>query len=126
MRYQKDGIEVVLEKGYTDGYHWVIVSYGTHPCAYVGLPKGHKFYGVHYDNIPINTHGGLTFSDNELKINEPEIKVWWIGWDYSHAGDYVGYTMMISNYKSYGEEKKWTTKEIKDDIMSVITQIKRI
>jgi hypothetical protein len=45
-------------------------------CGYVTVPKKHHYYGLSYNNVPANVHGGLTFSD-EGKF----------GFDCAHAGD---------------------------------------
>lgn len=34
-----------------------------HWCGYVGVPKGHPAYGKGYDDVDVQVHGGLTFSD---------------------------------------------------------------
>jgi len=34
--------------------------------GYVALPKGHPCYGKGYDNIDVEVHGGLTFSERLL------------------------------------------------------------
>lgn len=48
--------------------------------GYIHLPKGHPWYGMHYDHIPADVHGGLTFS-------EEEDGYWVIGFDTGHYGD---------------------------------------
>lgn len=35
-------------------------------CGYVLLPKKHKYYGKDYDEIDIDVHGGLNYSDDCL------------------------------------------------------------
>lgn len=74
--------------------------------GYILIPKNHPFYKIHYDDIHINIHGGLTFSDefnseNFLKwINNRELVgdvtlenfdkfegYWIIGFDCAHFGD---------------------------------------
>lgn len=55
--------------------------FGGHLCGYVKIPKEHPFYGKDYDDINIDTHGGLTFGE----INEEH----WIGYDCGHSGDYI-------------------------------------
>lgn len=63
-----------------------------HRCGYVGVPKGHKFYGKDYMDVEdkIDCHGGLTFSsryeDTTYPLKEPN-DYWWFGWDYGHYGD---------------------------------------
>lgn len=45
--------------------------------GYVRLPDGHPWLGLHYDNIPADVHGGLTYAEGN-----------WIGFDTGHAFDY--------------------------------------
>lgn len=75
-------------------------------CGYVLLPFDHPFYGIDYDHIDINVHGGLTFGckfavENFLEwIKDREIcgdvtldnfeklnNYWIIGFDTNHYGD---------------------------------------
>lgn len=57
-------------------------------CGYVGIPKGHKFWGMEYDShdelsdIGNNVHGGLTYSQPE---NDG---YWYFGFDTAHADDF--------------------------------------
>lgn len=68
-------------------------------CGYVGIPKGHPYYGRHYDEVPVEAHGGLTFGDY-CRVDSPEDSsichvpgpgepddVYWLGFDCAHAGD---------------------------------------
>lgn len=84
-------------------------------CGYVGVPKGHPFFGLGYneraqkcddeycyEHTPealLEVHGGITYSDECQKgpeaiaichIPEPgqSDHVWWFGWDAAHAGDW--------------------------------------
>jgi hypothetical protein len=58
-------------------------------CGYVGVPNGHRFWGMHYDEdepdlmaISREVHGGLTFAGGE--------KGWWFfGFDTAHADDFA-------------------------------------
>ena len=59
----------VLHKGNWKGYDFFILSIGTHPTAYVRIPKEHKYYRKHYDRINIDCHYGLTFSDKDFHFN---------------------------------------------------------
>ena len=62
-------------------------------CGYVGLPPGFWRYGVAYDHLPLDVHGGLTFSDqcHGLICHTPEPgepdHVWWLGFDCLHYRD---------------------------------------
>lgn len=160
MKYQKEMFTKVLAKGTRDGFRWCIVNYGTHPCAYVAIPKNHPLYGKSYSQhcdclmplrkkvleqpigkrgiIPVfcwdgetasmdvifNVHGGITYSAKDLVYNPIMIEdVWWIGWDYSHAGDYFGY---FDKDEQRSKDKKWTTEEIKREVMDLIRQLKKV
>jgi hypothetical protein len=46
-------------------------------CGYVTVPKKHHYYGLGYNDVMANVHGGLTFSDGKGKF----------GFDCAHAGD---------------------------------------
>mgnify|MGYP001032403433 CR=1 FL=1 len=53
-------------------------------------------------------HGGLTYSRDFLWISkERKLQGWFIGWDYAHYGDYVGYELMFPKEFKIREEKKW-------------------
>lgn len=68
-------------------------------CGYVGVFAGHPFFGLDYNDIPVEVHGGLTFADrcdpseDETGVchfpepGEPD-NVWWFGFDCGHAFDF--------------------------------------
>jgi hypothetical protein len=59
---------------------------GMHRCGYVRLPSGHPAWGLSYDNIDVDVHGGLTFCDLEPCIEE-DGQGYWVGFDCRHAYD---------------------------------------
>ena len=126
MVYQTERkIELLCKSEYKD-YKYYILNLGTHPTAYIEIPEGNKLYGKDYDEIydmgyDIDIHGGLTYSDDELM--GIKIKNWFIGWDYAHFGDYVGYQELFSSNLLMNEEKKWTTEEIIKECKHAIDQI---
>ena len=63
---------------------------------------------------------GLTYSEDYLTgIKENS---WFIGWDYGHFGDYMGYQVKLPvDFSMY--DKKWTTEEIFEEVKDVINQI---
>ena len=111
----------ILDDGNYKGYNYVIVNYGMHPCAYIEIPKGHRFYEKDYEEIDLDCHGGLTFSDfRDFGFGEK----YYIGWDYAHLGDYIGARSFPSfNEYAGGTDKRWTTAEILDEVREVIEQI---
>lgn len=129
MVYSKySGIEI-LDKGKYKNYDYIIISLGTHPCAYVKVLENHPYYNKEYNECDIQCHGGLTYSENFL-IAYPckEDGVWWLGWDYAHAGDYTelmfkrGNTGIVIKTNESGLIKH-TTKEIQQDCFNVIEQL---
>lgn len=116
----------LLVSGECLGYKYWIMNFGTHPVAYVEIPKNHKLYGERRYSIDIDVHGGITYTSPELYIAPyEEIKdSWFIGWDYGHAGDYLGWFAEFGYYTP--EYKKWTTKEIQQDVFNVCKQLKEL
>lgn len=122
------GNTVILDRGMYSGYRYVIVSYGSHPCAYVEIPKRHPYYKLGYHGEVENTidvHGGITF-DGSLHFKKmPEAaKRYYIGWDYAHCGDYTYYENVKSVFVE--DSKKWTVKMIQEDVKNVIEQLLKI
>lgn len=123
MKYQFDRKIEVLDTGYCLGLLYYILNLGTHPTAYIKIPKNHKYYKKEYDEIDIDVHGGLTYSKEHLWISETErIEGWFIGWDYAHYMDYAGYEEKLpTNVRTGG--KKWTTEEIFKEVKEACYQI---
>ena len=59
--YMENGQEVIeiLDEGIYKSFHYVIVSYGTHPCAYIEIPKDNV--SDEDKLIDIDCHGGITY-----------------------------------------------------------------
>ena len=133
MIYGKDSKCEILHRGQYKGYSFLILSYGTHPCAYVRVPKHHRFYQKHYDAIDINCHGGLTYAGTSVIGKTPVSMIlieqdgWWIGWDYAHCNDYAGYYKLLPEHMqaNHTKDKKWTTQEIYEEVMNVIDQTRQ-
>ena len=110
---------IVLEQNTYQGYEYVVVSYGGHPCAYVRIPENHPLYNDvvndGHDYLNISCHGGLTFDGTPICVTDG----YWIGWDYAHYGDYIGYADTTFNVES----KKWSTEEMIDECIDVIGQL---
>lgn len=127
MLYKPEFIQggETLHEGEYMGYEFAIVSYGFHPCAYVGVPKGSKFFKKYYEHRSLSkvsgkAHGGLTYS--RMGVNGRMKDKWVLGWDYTHAGDFSGGLAMFAFY-GFWEGKHWTTEEIYEHVKSVIDEI---
>lgn len=114
MIYSKDNKIELLYNSIYEGVHFYIISYGTHPCAYIEVPRNHPYYGKGYlelDKIFI-VHGGFTYAKDFLRLSNGVklVSSWFLGWDYAHLGDYMGFyeDSRIKNELL----KKWTVEEI--------------
>lgn len=124
MKYQISRKREILDNGKYLGYEYFIMSFGVFPAAYVKIPKKHPYFGKNYNLMDIYVHGGLTYSNSKLWISKVDVKSgWFIGWDYAHLGDFCGFEEML-DFSS--DEKKWTTEEIKEEVLEVCKQLKRM
>lgn len=81
-----DGV-IIEKQGEFNNFPYVISFCNLgHRCGYVGLPKGHKYYGLRESEIHLNCHGGITYANNEL-LNIDADNTWWIGFDCGHYPD---------------------------------------
>lgn len=75
LKIQNEKTQKVIPDFYIDRGHF---------NGYVALCKGHKYYGKKYDDIYVEVHGGLTFSEKVQYQNEI---YWVVGFDTAHAND---------------------------------------
>jgi len=116
----------ILYDGWEKGIRIMILSLETHPCAYVGIPESHPVAGWDYDALSfIECHGGFTFSERGDGIYLPE-GFWWYGWDYAHAGDWMGYYTEKDKKGAFRDCKKRTTEEIYREACSVAYQLRNL
>lgn len=66
-------------------------------CGYVGIPKNNKYYKKKYDDIQVDCHGGLTYSEGKL-FGQEDKDVWWIGFDCGHFIDGFDSETFYSHY----------------------------
>ncbi len=118
---------IILANGKYKGYEYWILNLGVHPTAYVRVPHEHKYHMKHYDEIPIECHYGLTYSEPYLYLGNNDYAIGSIiGWDYAHYGDYCGYDELVLECLMNYHTKKWSTKEIFEEVKSVIRQLEAI
>ena len=110
----------MLADGEYKGFHFYVLNLGTHPCAYVDV-TGSDLNGTDYSDIDVECHCGLTYSREYLATVDK--KGWFIGWDYAHFCDFIGYELEkpIDIRRTNG--KRWTTAEIVNECKQVIDQI---
>ena len=104
--------------GFYRGFHFYVLTMGSHPCAYVDV--GHSEFLAD----EIYCHGGITYGSNKL-ATVPE-KSYFIGWDYAHYNDFLVFNDRLA--KEYGEPyraHKYTLSEIVKECANVIDQIRK-
>lgn len=110
---------IVLNEGIYRGHSFAVLNLGTHPTAYVEC----KLDDVEdYDDTcfwDITVHGGLTYFGKAYWDEEDSKK--YVGWDYAHWLDWMGYESDRDNI-ACGNEKH-TTAEMTNDCYSVIDQL---
>lgn len=116
----------ILQSGIYQGYSYKVISYGTHPCCYVEIPKGNILFKKDYlqeELRGINCHGGITFSDFR---DFGKGSKWYIGWDYNRLRDFNGiYLMPELQEFGHSKDKKWKTYELVQDCKKVIEQLNK-
>lgn len=75
--------------------------------GYVRIIEGHPFYDKGYENIPVNVHGGLTFSEH-IMDNEKWSDGYWVGFDTAHYGD---------------NQTNWTLNMVMEETKDLLRQV---
>jgi hypothetical protein len=86
--------------------------------GYVGVPESHSLYGKDYNDIDINCHGGLTYSNFGDGKFLP-IGYYWFGWDYAHSSDK---TFSNFDFEIYGHG--YAPDEVEKEVREVLDQFK--
>lgn len=123
IEMSKDPTGTIYEDWFDEGVRCLIMRGPSALCAYLGVPIDHPLAGRGYDSIPLDCHGGLTFS----RAGEGSYPkgFWWFGWDYGHCDDRSFYDLdRKTNFNRGGHE--WTVDEVKREIESVLYNFKRL
>ena len=80
--------ELVISEGEYLGFEWVTVrnTMGFR-CGYVKVDKGHPWYGLRYDDVDADVHGGITFAEEDVPCGKGEDDGYWVGFDCGHICD---------------------------------------
>lgn len=105
-------------------------------CGYVGVPQGHAVHKLDYDHgalYDIETHGGLTFSDECQPTDDPSEhvchipepgqpdNVWWFGFDCAHSGDITPKYNAMSTYDRSMFTDGFDTYKTADYVVNCVT-----
>jgi len=110
----KDKTGTIYHDEMRDGIRFIVLRGPAALCAYAGIPLAHPLARFHYEDLAVDAHGGLTFSnagDGKLRPKG----FWWYGWDYGHCDDCAFYYLEYPELQSLANGKKWTVKEAVDD-----------
>ena len=110
---------------FEDGLRFLIMRGPCHLCAYIGIPISHPLSGYDYESLPVQAHGGLTFSKKGVgKLLEG---YWWYGWDYGHCDDYMISKHYSPEYSEFNEKmKKWDVTEVENDSWETLDDFKKL
>lgn len=113
MVYSKEHKRELLDRGIYNNHEYFVISFGTHPCAYIKLNGENRKFA---DGVIC--HGGVTYNEPYLKLSEDEtLQGDFIGWDYAHCGDFLGFD------EEWCGGDKYTTQEIVYDCQRVIDEL---
>lgn len=112
MEYKYKREMTILDSGVYHNRKYFIISLGTHPCAYVEFHHEFEREGDLWRETPC--HGSITYDDYAYWDKNDE--TYYIGWDYAHFGDYLPYEVC---------GKRWTTKEILENVKEVIDYLNK-
>lgn len=115
---------------------------GEYPLAYIKVPDTFKISCEDPFEIDLDSpHGGITFGCEDAVpplLEGFTSKGNYLGWDYAHCDDYVGWDYdhwnfdHCDDYLNYDvtelfrpkTKKRWTTKEILEQVKSTIEEIR--
>lgn len=110
MVYKEEWHKELLYSGEYKDYKYAIYTCGVYPTAYIENKPNFKSYKE--ANEVVSVHGGMTYRGQLKEFGETE----YIGWDYGHSGDFVGYYDPVR----FATFKRWTTQEIFDEVKKCI------
>jgi hypothetical protein len=97
-------------------------------CGYVGVPSSHPLYGVTHNDVDVEVHGGLTYSNkcdgHVCHDPEPDMPddVWWFGFDTAHYRDYIpGNSFFRDSDQIYRD-----ITYVEEEIRSLASQLKKM
>ena len=126
----KDEVGTIYHDKYDEGVRFIVMRGPGALCAYAGIPENHPLAGHHYDDLPVQAHGGLTFGSKGEKDEAWPVGFWWYGWDYGHKGDFSFYYLddCLKDSLIYHNinDHKWTVKEVVGDSWDALYDFKKL
>lgn len=122
IRAKKAG--TILHDVFDEGIRFIVMRGPSNLCAYVGLPLKHPLAGFHYDDVPLNAHGGLTFAGEGDTLRPTGF--FWYGWDYGHCRDRIFYADDLPASLQSDTDKKWLVEDVIEDSWETIYDFKAL
>ena len=125
----KDETGTIYNRGEFVGIKYIVMRGPGSMCCYIGIPRRkYNKFTLEYDSVPIQVHGGLTYSNIGLVNVRNDKNIHWLGWDYSHAGDMSFYDITLRHLPPKGKNpgKKWTPYEGLKDCHEACIQMKKL
>ena len=100
-------------------------QFSLHWCGYMAVPKDHPWYERNYNDISVEVHGGLTYSNkcHDVVCHMPKVDgeddVMWFGFDCAHSHDLspTGSDPVAAKYKIYRD-----ITYVKNEIENLVQQ----
>lgn len=111
-----DKMQFVVARGEHKKVQYYIISDRCNPKVEVKIEPKNKFWGrsCHYVNKFIAVHKGVDISYYDDSAN------FWLGWEYSHLGDFV------RGRQNSKDSKKYSVAEVRKDAVNFINQLVKI
>ncbi len=137
-------VGTIVADWFDEGVRAIIMRGPASFCVYLGIAENHPLAGFSYDDVPVEAHGGLTFSakggekykkghHKKGEFTPWPIGFWWYGYDYAHLGDKTDFDYPpkvqkeMDKFKdNHLDEHNWTIGEIKKDSWSAIYSFKKL
>lgn len=123
-----------LDRGSLEGFEYEIVhNLSGYRCGYLRVTLGHPWFGKDYNDIDVDVHGGLTFSERGKACTTHDGKdEWWVGFDCAHAFDAPDLELMSPDRAEYykrnpifhrtAEEHVRSTAYVKVELQKLVQQ----
>ncbi len=111
----------IIQDWFDDGVRCLIMRGPSALCVYLGVPLDHPLANHSSEHLPMDCHGGLTYSDKGGG-DWPE-GYWWYGWDYAHCDDACVYQhkhgLAITGHQ-------WTVADVKKNMWGGVYDFRKL
>ena len=84
---------------------------------YVIIPKDNPLYWKHYDNIDVEVHWWLTFSEDIKNMKSYD------GWKEFLKDEEEGWAVGFDTAHAWDDKKRWTKEAVEVETLSLLTKL---